>query len=131
MMVKILDILYIIKNISREKQAEHQLDSLIQYADDSIYLVDATGQYLMVNNQVLSQLGRSREEVLGKTFTDFHSYEETKDFTQKLSWVFDNGVSLKDVYCTEDRWYVRTLNPVKDSSTSQTTAVLVISTRHH
>jgi PAS domain S-box-containing protein len=125
---KNLGYLYIIKNISVEKQAERQLDSLIQYADDSIYLVDAAGQYLMVNNQLLSQLDRSREEVLGKTFTDFHSYEETKDFIQKLSWVLDNGVSLKDVYRTEDRWYVRTLNPVKDSSTSQTTTVLIIST---
>ncbi len=125
---KNLGYLYIIKNLSGKKQSEHQLDSLIQFADDSIYLLDATGQYLMVNNQMLSQLGRSRDEVLGKTFIDFHSYEETKDFTQKLSWVLDNGIPRKDVYCTEGRWYVRTLNPVKDSSTSQTNAVLVIST---
>jgi len=125
---KNLGYLYIIKNLSGQKQSEYQLDSLIQYADDSIYLLDATGQYLMVNNQLLSQLGRSREEVLGKTFIDFHSYEETKDFTQKLSLVLDNGIPQKDVYCADGKWYVRTLNPVKDSSTSQTTAVLVILT---
>lgn len=125
---KNLGYLYIIKNLSGPKQSEHQLDPLIQYTDDSIYLLDSTGQYLMVNNQLLSQLGRSRDEVLGKTFIDFHSYEETKDFNQKLSWVLENGIPRKDVYCTEGKWYVRTLNPVKDSSTSQTTAVLVIST---
>jgi PAS domain S-box-containing protein len=125
---KHLGYLYIIKNISEKKQSEHRLDTLIQYAEDSIYLLDSNCQYLMVNNQLLSQLGRSREEVLGKTFSDFHSFEETKDFTQKLAWVLDNGVPLKDVYGNEGRWYVRTLNPVKDSSTSQTTAVLVIST---
>ncbi|MCX6670800.1 MAG: PAS domain-containing protein, partial [Euryarchaeota archaeon] len=125
---KHLGYLYIIKNISEQKQSEYRLDTLIQYAEDSIYLLDSNCQYLMVNNQLLSQLGRSREEVLGKTFSDFHSFEETKDFTQKLAWVLDNGIALKDVYGNEGRWYVRTLNPVKDSSTSQTTAVLVIST---
>ncbi len=125
---KNLGSLYIIKNISEQTRLENQFNSLIQYADDSISLLDANCQYLMINNQLLSQLGRSREEVLGKTFSDFHSYEETKDFTQKLTWVLDSGAPLKDVFCNHGRWYIRTFNPVKDSSSSQTTSVLVIST---
>lgn len=122
-----LGYLYIIQNASNKTQSKHQLDSLIQYAEDSIYLLDINCHYIMVNNQLLSQLGRSREEVLGKTFTDFHSSEETKDFTQKLTGVFEQGVPLRDIHCNKGRWYVRTLNPVKDSTPSHTTAVLVIS----
>jgi PAS domain S-box-containing protein len=119
---------YIIKNASEQARQDCQFDSLIQYADDSISLFDADCQYLLVNNQLLSQLCRSRDEVLGKTFSDFHSYEETKDFTQKLTWVVDTGTPLKDVQCNHGRWYLRTLNPVKEQSTSRTTSVLVIST---
>ncbi|HWR64217.1 MAG TPA: PAS domain-containing sensor histidine kinase [Candidatus Thermoplasmatota archaeon] len=122
-----LGYLYIIQNTSKQTQSKHQIDSLIQYTEDSIYLLDINCHYLMVNNQLLSQLGRSRGEVLGKTFTDFHSSEETKDFIQKLTRVFEQGVPFRDIHCNEGRWYVRTLNPVKDSTLSHTTAVLVIS----
>jgi two-component system, sensor histidine kinase and response regulator len=119
--------LYIIKNIRETPHDEYRLDSVVQYADDAIYLLDINCQYLLVNNQLLSRLGRNREEVLGKTFHDFHSCEEAKEFTQKLSWVFEHGIPLKDVHCKDDRWYFRTLNPVKDSSSTHTTSVFVIS----
>ncbi|HIH00276.1 MAG TPA: PAS domain S-box protein [Thermoplasmata archaeon] len=125
---KDLGSLYIIKNIIKQVRLEHQFDSLIQYTDDDISLLDTNCQYLMVNHQLLSNLGRSRDEVLGKTFSDFHSYEETKDFTQKLSRVVDTGTPLKDVQWINHRWYLRTFNPVKDQTTAQTTSVLVIST---
>ena len=119
--------LYIIKNISEQKQAEHRLNSIIEYADDSIYLLDNRCQYLMVNNELLLRLGCSREEVLGKTFNDFHSPPETKDFTQKLTWVFEHGRPLKDEHCREGNWFLRTLSPIKDSIAASTTAVLVVS----
>ena len=125
---KTLGYLYIIKKISEQKQPEPPFDSLLRHTDDLIYLLDTSCQYLMVNDQVVTQLGRSRQEILGKTFSDFHSYEETKDMTQKLTWVLENGIPCKSVYCSEGRWYVRTINPIKDSFTTQTTAVLVIST---
>jgi PAS domain S-box-containing protein len=119
--------LYVIKNISEQKQAEHQLNSIIEYADDSIYLLDNHCRYLMVNKELLSRLGYSREEVLGKTFNDFHSPQENKDFTQKLTWVFENGCPLKDEHCRDGNWFLRTLSPVKDSVDARTTAVLVVS----
>lgn len=125
---KPLGYLYIIKKISERTQPEQQLDTLLRYTDDLIYLLDTSCQYLMVNDQVLSQLGRSRPEVLGKTFSDFHSYEETKDLTQKLVLVIEKGIPCKNVYCVEGRWYIRTINPIKDLITGQTTSVLVIST---
>ena len=122
-----LGYLYIIKSICEPAHGEYRLDSVVQYADDAIYLLDLNCQYLLVNNQLLSRLGRTRDEVLGKTFHDFHSCEESKEFTQKLSWVFEHGIPLKDVHCKDDRWYFRTLNPVKDSFSAHTTSVLVIS----
>ena len=117
----------IIKKNLEKKQAEHWLNSIIENADDSIYLLDNHCRYLMVNNKLLSQLGYPREEVLGKTYNDFHSPQETQEFTQKLAWVFEYGRSLKDEHKREGKWFLRTLSPVKDSITDHTTAVLVMS----
>jgi PAS domain S-box-containing protein len=125
---KNLGSLYILQNIPDQTQPQQQFNTLFQYTDDCIFLLDLNCQYLMVNNQLLSDLGRSREEVLGKTFSDFHSYEETKDFTRKFTWVLDTGAPLKDINYTNGRWYLRTFNPVKNATISQTTSILVIST---
>ena len=124
---KNLGYLYGIKNISEQKQAEHRLNSIIEYAEDSIYLLDINRQYLMMNDELLSRLGHSREEVLGKTYDAFHSAEENKDLTKKLNWVFEQGNPLKEVRCKDGKWYLRSLSPIKDSVASRTTAVLVVS----
>jgi PAS domain S-box-containing protein len=124
---KNLGFLYIIKNISEQKQAECRLNSVIEYADDSIYLLDNHCRYLMVNNELLSRLGYSREEVLGKTFNDFHSPQENKDFTQKVTWVLEQGRPLTDEHCRDGNWFLRTLSPIKDSMDARTAAVLVVS----
>ncbi|DAC72987.1 MAG TPA: hypothetical protein DSN98_02355 [Thermoplasmata archaeon] len=124
---KNLGSLYIIKNISEQKQTDHRLNSIIEYADDSIFVMDTYGQYLMVNNELLSRLGRCREEVLGRAFSEFHTSEETKDFTQKLNCAIEQGRPLKDIQCTDGKWFLRTLSPVKESSDSFPTAVLVVS----
>jgi len=124
---KNLGSLYTIKNISEQKQAEHMLNSIIEYADDSIYLLDNRCRYLMVNDKLLSKLGSSREEMLRKTYNDFHSPQETQEFTRKLNWVFEHERPLKDENCRDGKWFLRTLSPIKDSVTNRTTAVLVIS----
>lgn len=124
---KNLGYLYIIKNISEQKHYQKHLESIIQYSDESMYLLDSNGKYLMVNNAFLSRLGRTREDVIGKTYHDFHPPEETTEFTKKLSWVFDHGLPLKDMHSTNGIWFTRTINPVRDSSTSQIHEVLVIS----
>jgi PAS domain S-box-containing protein len=121
-----LGYLYLIKNISEQKQVEQQLSSIIQYADDSIFLFDEDCQYLMVNNSLLSRLRRPREDVVGKRYHDFHSAQETKEFTKKHSWVLEHGLPLKDVFCKDGNWYARTINPVKETCTLRTSAVLVI-----
>jgi PAS domain S-box-containing protein len=123
----LLGFLYILTDITEQKKAQYRLNSIIEYADDSVYLLDNHFRYLMVNNELLSRLNCSRDEVLGKTFSDFHSPEETKEFTQKLQWVFEHGRPLRDEHCRDGNWFLRTLSPVKDSIAAQTSAVLVVS----
>ncbi|MBN1860438.1 MAG: PAS domain S-box protein [Candidatus Thermoplasmatota archaeon] len=123
---KHLGFVYIIKDISEQKQAEQYLDSIIQYTDDSMFLLDSNDQYLMVNNTYLSKLGCSREEILGKKYQGFHSTQETEEFRKKLSWVFEHGLPIRDVQCENDQWHIRTISPVQEASSSRTHAVLVI-----
>ena len=123
---KHLGYLYIIKNITKQKQAESYLNSILKFTDDVLFLLDSTGHYLMANQALVSQLGSSFEDVLGKTYTDFHSPSETKEFTPKLSWVFEHGLAIKDIYCEKGNWFFRALYPVKDPATQHVTAVLVL-----
>lgn len=124
---KNLGYLYIIKNISEQKQAEQYLDSIMQYTEDSMFVLDSNYQYLMVNNAHLVTLGCCREDVLGKKYQDVHLTQEAEGLMKKLSWVFEHGLCTRDVYCEKDKLYVRMISPVVDESRSQTDAVLVIS----
>jgi len=119
--------LHLFREISVEKQAEQRLTSLVEYADDIIYVVDHQSRYLAVNHELLSRLGYPREEVIGKTFNTFHTPKETKEFSEKLGWVFEHGQPLKDEHYKDSKWFLRTLSPVKATDRSRTSAVLVIS----
>ncbi|MCD6223329.1 MAG: PAS domain-containing protein [Deltaproteobacteria bacterium] len=63
----------------------------MESADDSVYMIDKNYRYLSANNKLLSQLGLSQHQVLGKTFSDFHSSEKTKEFIKKVNQVFETG----------------------------------------
>ena len=121
-----LGTIYIIKNISEPKLVQHQLGSIIDYADDAIYVLDSSYRYIIANNKLLSQLGFSREEVIGKTYNEFHTFQETQDFIQKVNWVFENRKPLEDIQNKNGKYFLRTLSPVKDYINDRTTAVLVV-----
>ena len=124
---KLIGSIGVIKDISDQKKAENRLDSIMEYADDSIYLLDKNCRYIMVNNELLSRFNLSEENVLGKSFSDLHSAEEIDEFFEKFRWVFDNSKPLRSEHCKNGKWFLRTLSPIKDNITGRTTAVAVIS----
>ena len=117
----------VIKDISEQKETERRFNSILEYAEDSIYLIDKNRRYLLVNNELLSRLQLKKEEVIGKTFDDVHSSEETKTFTEKLKLVFEYGKSIRGEHKKDNKWYFRMLTPVKDQVTNKIIAVAVIS----
>jgi PAS domain S-box-containing protein len=122
-----LGYLYLINNISAQKQAEHRFHSLVEYTDDLTCLVDQQYRYLLVNSALLSHLGCSHDEVIGKPIKEFYSSSETRDFTSKLDWVFEHGTPLKDVFSRKGKSFLRLFTPIKESSASQPIAVFVVS----
>ncbi len=119
----------VIRDISERKQAEERLQSVLENAIDSIYMLDKNLVYLTVNNELLKRLNLNENQVVGHSFDELHSEQETKDFRNKVEWVFNNGKPTKDEHkCTNlGQWFLRTLSPVKDSLTGETIAVAVIS----
>ena len=113
----------------RVRKSEEKYRSLVESTKDSIYLVDKDCKYLFMNNEHLSRLGLQMGQVMGKAYGDFHSPEETKEFSKKIKETLETGKSVCYEYRSErdNRCFLRTLSPVKDFETGMTTTVTVVS----
>ncbi len=114
------------------RRNEEKYRSLVQSTEDSIYLVDRDCRYLFINDRHLSRLGLTKGEYLGRSYSDFHSPEESRRFAEKVRYVFETGASTQHEYEYEEgeegvRSFLKTLSPVKDPKTGRVTAVTVIS----
>jgi PAS domain S-box-containing protein len=85
-------------------EADHRL--LLEQAPDGIFLADARGHYLEVNQAGAKMLGYSREEILGMSIPDIIIPEETPRVPAEL-------VRYKDGSITAAEWQFRR----KDGST--------------
>jgi len=120
--------------IEERKQAEEAIlksaekyRSLVEFTEDSIYLVDSDGTYLFVNGKHLSRLGSPVDKVIGRTYGEFHLIDDTKEFEGKIEEVFETGQTTQHEHRSlrDDRYFLRTLSPVKtpDGSTTSVTVV--------
>jgi PAS domain S-box-containing protein len=111
------------------RESEGKYRSLVESSEDSIYLVDKDSTYLFMNKKHLSRLGVQSNQVIGRPYSEFHSPEETKDFAQKVEKVLKTGKSLSYEYRSQrdNRYFIRTVNPVKISKGDKPSAITVIS----
>ena len=122
-------------DVTEQKQAEDALrereekySSLVESTEDSIYLVDKNSEYLFMNEKHLLRLGLQPDELLGKTYGDFHSEDDAQAFSTIVEKVFQTGrPDQKEHRSLRDGGYfLRTLSPVKDPG-GNTTSVTVVS----
>ena len=116
--------LHLLREITPQP-AIHRLDAIIEYLDDSVALLDCQSRYLAVNNNLLEQLGCTRDEVIGRTFSDFHTQKETKDFNKKLKWILEQGKPFKSEFYKNAKWYHEMLSPVREPDQNRISAVLL------
>ena len=110
------------------QESEERYRSLVEFTEDSVYLVDKNGAYLFLNKKYLSRLGLAIDKAIGRTYGEFHSSEKTREFAEKLKRVFETCGSVQYEHTSErdDHCFLRTLSPVRDQE-GQIAAVTVIS----
>ena len=109
-------------------EKDERFRSLVDSAEDSIYLVDRDYRYLFMNKKHLSRLGLLGDQFMGMAFGELHSPKETKTFIEKIDRVFKTGGSGQYEYKSDrdGRFFLQTFSPVKKSDGS-ISAVTVVS----
>jgi diguanylate cyclase (GGDEF)-like protein/PAS domain S-box-containing protein len=113
----------------RLRDSEERYRSLVESTDDSIFMVDKDGTYLLANEKYLSRIGLNHSEVVGRKYGDFHAFSQEEELMQNLGKVFESGRSIhyENAGTEGHRYFLRTLSPVKDPETGQIVSITVIS----
>ena len=110
------------------RDSEEKYRSLVESTEDSVYLVDRNCRYLFMNKKHLARFGLPADKVIGRTYGEFHSEDETKEFANKLNKVFKTARSLSYEYRSQrdGGYFIRTLSPAREPH-GGTAAVTVVS----
>jgi diguanylate cyclase (GGDEF)-like protein/PAS domain S-box-containing protein len=114
--------------VKKLKENEERILTMLDASSDSIYLIDRDYRYLFVNNELLSRLGLTRKQVMGKTFVELHSPYE-KEFIMTVDQVFKTVKSIKQEHMSKglNKWFLRTISPVKNCNEGKITEAVVVS----
>jgi PAS domain S-box-containing protein len=125
------------QKIRELEQKVHELENtgnqyryLVDSTSDSLYLVDEMCRYLFMNNNHLQRLKLTRWNIVGHSYNDFHSAQQSKEFAEKIKEVFSTGQSILDEHLSirENDYFLRTFSPVRESGEeSKIIAVAVVS----
>lgn len=108
------------------RESEEKYRSLAS-SEDSMYFVDKEGRYRFMNKTHLLRLGLSLDKVIGRTYGEFHSIEDTKQFADKVEAVFATGNSFQTEHRSErdNKYFLRTFSPIKDLQGNITDTTIV------
>lgn len=120
----------LIKDKSRSlKASEEKYRSIVESTNDTVYMVDKNSRFLSANSKFLSEHRLTEEAIIGNKFIDFHSIEETKEFTSMVDKVFETrqATHYEAFDNNQEKWVMRTLSPIIEPDTGEVNAVSVIS----
>lgn len=118
------------KRLHRLENTEKQYRYLVDSTSDSLYLVDDNSHYLFINYNHLQRLNLPEEKIIGYSYSNFHSPQQSKEFAAKVKQVFATGRSTQDEHQSspEKEYFLRTFSPVRETENLQKViAVAVVS----
>ena len=104
------------RNILQYENTENQYRYLVDSTTDSLYLVDEKCHYIFMNNNHIQRLKLPIEKIIGHSYDEFHSAEQSKEFAEKVKEVYTANKSVQDEYQSshESGYFLRTFSPVRD-----------------
>jgi len=105
------------RNILQYENTENQYRYLVDSTTDSLYLVDEKCRYIFMNNNHIQRLKLPTEKIIGHSYDEFHSTEQSKEFAEKVKEVYTANKSVQDEHQSyrESGYFLRTFSPVRDS----------------
>jgi PAS domain S-box-containing protein len=101
------------------KESEQRLQAIIDGSDNSFYVKDLDGHFILINKHLEKLLGINRDEVIGKTDYDFFTSELADYHKMHDSKIMETGVpeQLEEVSYLVDGWHTFLANkfPLYDS----------------
>lgn len=120
------------------KASEQFLNNILNAIPDPIYVKNQQHQWIAINDAFCQYLGRSRSELIGKSYRDFFSQEQADTFRQKDELVFSLNTSSEiQETLTDTAGNTRFLSAKKstfvdaDGSKILVCAIRDITDRHH
>jgi PAS domain S-box-containing protein len=113
------------ENITERKKVEEALSNseaklmgIVECSSDQIFLLDKNLEYLMVNSSLATVLGRSPEEIIGKSIGEVYGLGTATQFSDNIKTVFKIGKSMfleeKMQAQGQELFISSSLNPIKD-----------------
>jgi PAS domain S-box-containing protein len=117
------------QEILKLNTTENQYRYLVDSTSDSLYLVDEQCTYLFMNNNHFFRLKTPMDKVIGHSYSEFHSPQQSKEFAQKVREVFTTGNSIQDEHQSahESSYFLRTFSPVREPDDQRIIAVAIVS----
>jgi len=118
------------EKIIRQSEIENQYRNLVDSTSDSLYLVDEKCRYLFLNSNHAQRMNLPPENIIGHSYSEFHSPQQGKEFAENVKEVYVTGNSIKDEHQSsrDDGYFLRTFSPVRKSSENRKVfAVSVVS----
>lgn len=117
------------RNILQYENTENQYRYLVDSTTDSLYLVDEKCRYIFMNNNHIQRLKLPIEKIIGHSYDEFHSAEQSKEFAEKVNEVYGTNKSVQDEHQSpRSGYFLRTFSPVRDSiNNGKIIAVAIVS----
>jgi diguanylate cyclase (GGDEF)-like protein/PAS domain S-box-containing protein len=90
--------------------------SIVESTSDYIYIVDRDCRYVFINSPHLLRIGLPADQIEGRPYSDFHTPESVREFSEKVEEVFTTGKSCQHEYKStrDNRYFLRTFSPLKE-----------------